>query len=108
MQLMIDIDPRDAAYYAEIAIHRGWDVAAQQALTQLANTGEPFTAHDFRDLLGDAKPHHPNTIGSFFRIARKDGLIRPTGRFIESPTPSRHAAAVREWVGVAPHQCANT
>lgn len=99
MQLMIDIDPRDAAYMAEIAIHRGWHVAAQKAMTQLAATGEPFTAHDFRELLGDAKPHHPNTIGSFFRHARKDGLIKPTGRFVESPTPSRHAAAVREWVG---------
>lgn len=102
MQLMIDIDPRDAAYLAEIAIHRGWHVAAHKALAQLANEGEPFTAHDFRELLGDAKPHHPNTIGSLFRQARKDGLIRPTGRFVESPTPSRHAAAVREWVGVNP------
>ena len=102
MQRMIDIDARDAAYLTEIAGHRGWDVAAQKAMTQLASTGEPFTAHDFRELLGDAKPHHPNTIGSFFRHARADGLIRPTGRFIESPTPSRHAAAVREWVGTNP------
>lgn len=96
-------DARDVAYYAEIAIHRGWDAAAHQALAHLARRGTPFTADDFRRLMADAPaPHHPNTIGSFFRHARAQGVIRPTGRFTTSTTASRHGAAIREWVGVQP------
>ena len=94
------IDVRDIAYYAEIAIHRGWDTAATQALTHLARRGQPFTADDFRVLMSEAPaPHHPNTIGSFFRHAHAQGLIRPTGRFTTSTTATRHSAAIREWVG---------
>ena len=97
-----DLDVRDVAYFAEIAIHRGWDAAAQQAMNQLAGSGRPFTADDFRRLMQDAPdPHHPNTIGSFFRHAHADGLIQPTGRVTTATTPSRHGAMIREWVGVA-------
>lgn len=93
-------DIREVAYYAEIAAHRGWHVAAHRIMTDLAATGLPFTADDFRDLMGDdVLPHHPNAIGSFFRICRKDGLIRPTGLHVESRTPSRHGATIRQWVG---------
>lgn len=100
---LFDLDVRDVAYYAEIAIHRGWDAAAQQVIGELARRGRPFTADDFRRLMADAPdPHHPNTIGSFFRRAHADGLIRPTGRFVCATTPSRHRAAIREWVGVQP------
>lgn len=97
------LDVRDVAYYAELAVHRGWDAAAQQAIGQLARRGIPFTADDFRTLMADAPdPHHPNTIGSFFRHARAQGLIRPTGKFTTSTTATRHGAAIREWVGVQP------
>lgn len=99
--LFTGLDVRDVAYYAEIAIHRGWDAAAQQAIGQLAKSGQPFTADDFRRLMDDAPaPHHPNAIGSFFRRAHADGLIRPTGRYVCATTPSRHGAAIREWIGV--------
>lgn len=105
-QLELDLgglDVRDVAYYAEIAIHRGWDAAAQQALGALARSGRPFTSDDFRRLMADAPaPHHPNVIGSFFRHARADGLIQPTGKFRCATTASRHGAAIREWVGVSP------
>lgn len=98
-----DLDVRDVAYYAEIAIHRGWDTAAQQAMNALARRGTPFTADDFRRLMADAPaPHHPNVIGSYFRRARADGLIKPTGQFRCATTASRHGAAIREWVGVQP------
>lgn len=94
------LDIRDVAYYAEIAVHRSWDAAAHQALAHLANTGEPFTSDDFRRLMADApEPHHPNTIGSFFRHAHATGLIEPTGVFRQATTPSRHGAAIREWIG---------
>ena len=95
-----DIDIRDVAYYAEIAIHRGWDVAAQTVMNHLAATGRPFTADDFRTLMVDAPdPHHPNTIGAYFRRAHADGLIRPTGRVAPATTASRHGALIREWIG---------
>lgn len=101
MQQTLDLgtDIREVAYYAEIAAHRGWHAAAHKAMAHLASTGHPFTADDFRELMGDNQPHHPNVIGSLFRVCRKDGLIKPTGRFVESPTPSRHRAAIRQWVG---------
>lgn len=92
-------DIREVAYYAEIAAHRGWHVAAHRIMADLAATGHPFTADDFRELMGDNQPHHPNAIGSFFRVCRKDGLIRPTGLFVDARTPSRHRAAIRQWVG---------
>lgn len=92
-------DIREVAYYAEIAAHRGWHVAAHRIMTDLAATGLPFTADDFRELMGDNQPHHPNAIGSFFRVCRKDGLIKPTGLFVDARTPSRHRAAIRQWVG---------
>lgn len=99
--LFTGLDVRDVAYYAEIAIHRGWDAAAQQAIGQLAKSGRPFTADDFRRLMVDAPdPHHPNTIGSFFRRAHADGLITPTGKVRQATTASRHGALIREWIGV--------
>ena len=87
------IDIREAAYYKD------WHVHAHRAMTTLAATGKPFTADDFREAMGDVKPAHHNAIGSFFRVASQDGLITPTGRFVQSRTRSRHAAAIREWVG---------
>lgn len=88
------------AYYAEIAIHHGWHTAAHRALTKLAKTGKPFTADHLRRLIGeDVQPHHPNVIGAFFRVARTEGIIRPTGRFVDAETPSRRGGAIREWVG---------
>lgn len=94
-----DTDIREVAYYNDIAIHHGWHTAAHRIMTDLAATGHPFTADDFRELMGDNQPHHPNVIGSLFRVCRKDGLIRPTGLFVDARTPSRHRAAIRQWVG---------
>ena len=93
------IDIREAAYYKEVAAHKDWHVHAHRAMTALAASGKPFTADDFREAMGDVKPAHHNVIGSFFRVASQDDLIRPTGRFVQSRTSSRHAAAIREWVG---------
>lgn len=99
MTIQEPLDIREIAYYNEIAIHRDWHVQAHRALAQLANAGTPFTADDFREAMGDTKPKHHNAIGSLFRVASKDGLITPTGKFVQSRTSSRHAAAIREWVG---------
>ena len=93
------IDIREAAYYKEVAAHKDWHVLAHRAMTALAASGKPFTADDFREAMGEIKPGHHNAIGSFFRVASQDGLIAPTGRFVQSRTSSRHAAAIREWVG---------
>ena len=99
------IDIREAAYYKEVAAHKDWHVLAHRTMTALAATGKPFTADDFREAMGDNKPAHHNAIGSFFRVANQDGLITPTGRFVQSRTNSRHAAAIREWIGTpAAHQ----
>ena len=99
------IDIRTAAYYQEVAAHKDWHVLAHRAMTALAASGKPFTADDFREAMGDVKPAHHNAIGSFFRVASQDGLIAPTGRFVQSRTSSRHAATIREWVGTpAAHQ----
>ncbi len=97
----LEIDIRDVAYYAEIAAHHNWDTAARAAMRDLANSGRPFTADDFRRLMADVPtPHHPNTIGSFFRTCKAEGLITTTENGRRSTAPSRRGALIHEWVGV--------
>jgi len=102
MHTMSDTDRRDIAYYAQVSATNNWHAAAHKAIMHLAGTGRPFTADDFRELMGDNQPSQPNAIGSIFRVYRKDGIIRPTGLFIESQAPSRNGGAIRQWVGTTP------
>ena len=71
--------PAEAAWYAEVAAHRGWHVAAEAAMRYLCRRGDPFTADDLRPLLADCEPPHPNAIGGLFMVWSKRGAIRKVG-----------------------------
>ena len=55
-----------SAYYSTVTAHGTWAEAAETVMRQLADTHKPFTADDFRDLMGDHEPPTPNAIGAIF------------------------------------------
>lgn len=91
--------PAEAAYYANIAVHRGWHVAADRAMGYLANSGREFTADDLRRLLDQAgDPTTPNAYGGLLMSWSKRGVIRKTG-YRCSTQPKRHGGVNAVWVG---------
>lgn len=91
--------PAEAAYYANIAVHRGWHVAADRAMGYLANSGREFTADDLRRLLDQAgDPTTPNAYGGLLMTWSRRGAIRKTG-YRCSTQPKRHGGVNAVWVG---------
>lgn len=90
--------PAEAAYYAQIAVHRGWHAAAERAMGYLVNTGEPFSADDLRRLLADVeeKPTSPNAIGGLFMAWSRAGRIEQAG-FMTSTQNKRRGGVNRVW-----------
>lgn len=74
-----------------------WRDPAERALTWWAETSQPFTVDDLRDL-GVPEPDHPARWGALFSAARKQDLVRPVG-YTVSRRPQRHGSVVRVWVG---------
>lgn len=90
--------PADAAYYAEVAAHRGWVAAAERAMAHLCRRGEPFSADDLRPLMQDSPPpRSPNSIGSLFRVWAGRGLIRPVD-YGPSKLRTRRGGNRRVWM----------
>ena len=91
--------PAEAAYYANIAVHRGWNVAADRAMGYLASSGREFTADDLRRLLDQAgDPTTPNAYGGLLMTWSRRGAIRKTG-YRCSTQPKRHGGVNAVWVG---------
>jgi hypothetical protein len=91
---------------------RGWALSRRQlqrptvteAIRWLAGTGEEFTADDVVAMSGSPdETHQPNSrnssIGSAFRHARSEGIIRQTGRYVKSTQPHRKGGVIAVWVG---------
>ena len=80
-QLGLFEHPAESAFYANIAVHRGWAVAAERAMGYLVDRGEPFTADDLRDLMADVtvQPTTKNAIGGLFMAWHRRGLIERVG-----------------------------
>lgn len=76
-----------------------WVRAADQAIDQLAATGQPFTADDVR-ALGIPDPESPKAWGARFNTAARTGRIRRVG-YVPSRRPSVHAHPIAQWVGAA-------
>jgi hypothetical protein len=75
-----------------------------EAIQQLANEGDPFTADDVVALCGSPDDEHrPNgrnsSIGAAFRTARSQGVICQTGNYVRSTQPHRKGGAIAVWVG---------
>lgn len=73
-----------------------WSEAASEAIVLLAERGQPFTANDVRDLVGD--PPVPNSMGTAITNAHRAGLIRFL-RYERSARTKRHAARIGVYVG---------
>lgn len=95
-----ELHPAEAAYYASIAVHRGWHAAADRAMGYLTNKGDEFTADDVRRLLDQAgDPPSPNAYGGLLMAWSRRGLIRKTG-YSPSTQPKRHGGVNAVWVGM--------
>ena len=99
MLLFGELHPGEAAYYAEVAVHKGWHTAAEQAMTYLAKSGREFTAVDVRQLLDDApQPDQVNSYGGLFISWRNRGLIESVGT-TRSTRPGRNGGLIAVWRG---------
>jgi hypothetical protein len=78
---------------------RAWQDRADQALEQLAASGESFTASDLRRLVGD--PENSACVGAVFLRASRACLIRCIGVQASSRI-QRHAGLERIWEGTKP------
>lgn len=94
-----------AVQAADAAVNRMYGDHIRDALIDLIQLGEPFTADDIADrareragYCGDLdEPHSPNLIGSIIGTAARAGRITRTGNRRRSTHPSRNAAYNAEW-----------
>ena len=94
-----ELHPGEAAYYAEVAVHKGWHVAAEQVMTYLAKSGREFTAVDVRQLLdGAPQPAQANPWGGLFTSWRNRGLIEAVGT-TRPARPERNGGIIAVWRG---------
>ena len=97
-----DLHEAEAAYYANIALHKNWHVAAERAMGYLVKTGCEFTADDLRRLLDQAgEPSTPNAYGGLVMSWARRGLIRKVG-FTNSTQPKRNGGVNAIWVANRP------
>jgi len=82
---------------ADDAADQAWREAFDRAIGVLAARGEPFTATDVRDIVGDP-PSHPNAAGARFNSAARHGVIEQIG-YVKSTRPSLHSHPVCLWRG---------
>lgn len=89
---------RDAGIaQAEDADRTGWDKSLiDQAVEAFAEAGEPFSANDIRELIGDVRSA---LIGARFLAAANAGRIRRIG-LVTSTKKNTHAKPVACWIGV--------
>lgn len=97
-QMILDMHPAEASYYSEVAVHKTWHEAANEAMGQLVQAGKPFSADDLRAILGDVEPANPNSIGGLFMAWSKAGLIQRVGGGT-SRGAKRHGGYRHEWIG---------
>lgn len=78
----------------EADAQRIWRIDAYAWIARL-HEGQQVTSTDLVDAVG--MPPSPNAVGAIMRSAAVQGLIEPTGVYIQSTRPSCHAAVVRVW-----------
>lgn len=74
-----------------------WSEAAELVLSELIESGNPFTSEDVRIITGPAPSD--GAFGALFLRASRAGRIRCVG-FERSLRPARHAGAIRVWQAV--------
>ena len=96
----------DAVLDADAAVHRGYREAIEAALDGLAASGIEFTADDVAERLPqDVRDHAaPSLVSAVFSVYSRQKRIECVGLGTSSRR-SRHAGAVRRWIGATspPH-----
>lgn len=79
-----------------------WRVAFGEAVTMLARRGEPFTSEDVTEIVGlprETKQNRNSAVGAMMNGYASRGIIRKTGRRVQSRHPQSHAREILEWMG---------
>ncbi len=76
-----------------------WKARADLAISELAATGDEFTAIEVRARAGD--PTRPNAFGPRFNHAARTGLIYKVG-YRNSSRATLHAHPIAVWKGTTP------
>ncbi len=67
----------------------------------LARKGGVFTSADMRDLVTkhypEVRTHDERAIGAVLRSLRRDGVIEPTGQYVNQKRRRNHCRPLREW-----------
>lgn len=82
---------------------QAWKARFTRAVEQLAERGEPFTSEDVTALCGLPRESQQNrnaAVGAMMSGMATKGVIRKTGRRVQSKLPRSHAREILEWVGV--------
>lgn len=73
-----------------------WNALADAAIRWLAGECEEFTADDVWDRIS-GPPNSARALGARMQQARRDGLIEPTMRYVDSSRASCHYRPIRVW-----------
>lgn len=89
----------DAVNQAGLNANQQWIASAAQTVRKLAKLGQPFTTEQVWEQT-KGYTHEPRAMGHVVRAAAKAGIIKPTGRWIETVRVIAHHRPMREWIGV--------
>lgn len=100
-QITMDLPAGEAARDQAIArvdaaADPDWKADAQQALTELIDAGEKFSADDIWLRVG-YKPAEPRALGAILQQAARRGRIVQTGERRKSARPEHHAYPCTVW-----------
>lgn len=80
-----------------------WREQFREAVTMWAERGVPFTSEDITDTIGLPRgiaQNKNNAVGAMMNGMAVRGIIRKTGRRVQSTRSHSHAREILEWVGV--------
>jgi hypothetical protein len=77
-----------------------WTTRARMAVLRVARRQQPFTPDDIWDT-GLPRPRDARALGPIMMALAREGLIKPTGRWVKSRYATQHATPIREWIGVS-------
>lgn len=72
-----------------------WKEEAFNLIQGLSDAYDEFSSDDLRGLIHP--PEHPNAYGAMFSAMAKMKVIKKTGRYIKSKTPSCHSRIIATW-----------
>lgn len=92
-------EARDKAM-GSVSVHADadWKWSAENAIRARACLPHPFTSEEILSAVGHAPGEH-RAIGPILQKLYREGVIKPTGRFVQGKSVTRHGAPIREWIG---------